>query len=157
MIMFLLAIACTGETGGAGSDDSDDGGGGGGEPNPDAPTILALDVYCCNPAQGPKAWYWVLEAQVSDPQGNGTIAEAGSDSGNEVNVRGSGGGGGEPIAEYGAGFHCDDKGVCGTSWQQQTDNILCSSADSYEIELIVADEDGNQSEPDVVPGKQTDC
>ena len=154
MLVFLLAIACTGEVGGA-----DSGGGGddgGGEPNPDAPTILALDVYCCNPAQGVEAWYWVLEAQVSDPQGNDTLADAGSDSGNEVNVLGSGGGG-QPLAEYGAGFHCDDKGVCGTSWQQQADNILCANADSYEIELIVADEEGNQSKPDTVPGKQTDC
>jgi hypothetical protein len=157
MIVLLLAIACTGETGGAGSDDSDGGNGGGGGPNADSPTILFLDVYCCNPAQGPKAWYWVLEAQVSDPQGNDTIADPGSDSGHEVNVRGSGGGGGEPLAEYGAGFSCDDKGVCDTSWQQQTDNILCSNADSYEIELIVADEDGNPSEAETVPGKQIDC
>jgi hypothetical protein len=155
MIVFLLAIACTGETGGAGSDDGngDDGGSG---PNPDAPTILALDVYCCNPASGQPAWYWVLEAQVSDPQGNDTIADAGPNSGNEVNVL-SAGGGGAPFAEYGAGFSCDDKGVCGTSWQQQTDNIICDNADSYDIELIVADEDGNKSEPSTVPGKKTSC
>ena len=153
MLVFLLAIACTGEVGGADSGGGDDGGG---EPNPDAPTILSLDVYCCNPASGVKAWYWVLEAQVSDPQGTETLADAGSDSGNEVNVFGSGGGG-QPLAEYGAGFHCDDKGVCGTSWQQAADNILCSNADGYDIELIVADDEGNQSKPDTVPGKQTEC
>jgi hypothetical protein len=157
MLLFMLAIACTGETGGAGSDDSggDDGGGG---DNRDAPTILMLDVYCCNPAAGPIAWYWVLEAQVSDPQGNDTIAGPGKGSGHEVNVRGAGGGGGEPIADYGAGFSCDDKGVCDTSWQQQTDNIICDgSASNYEIELIVADEDGNLSDPETVPGKQIEC
>ena len=156
MIVFLLAIACTGEAGGAGSDD---GGGddGGGETNPDAPTILMLDVYCCNPASGVKAWYWILEAQVSDPQGNDTIAEAGSDSGNEVNVYGSGGGG-SPLAEYGAGFHCDDKGVCGMSWQTQADNIQCDGvAANYEIELIVADEDGNRSDPESMVGEQRGC
>ena len=158
MILFLLAIACTGETGGAGSDDGNgDGGDDGGGPNPDAPTILSMQVYCCNPAQGPEAWYWFLGAQVSDPQGNDTIAGPGADSGNEVNVRGSGGGGGTPLAEYGALFSCDDKGVCDTSWQQQTDNIVCANADSYEIELIVADEDGNRSEPMTLPGKQTNC
>ena len=155
MIVFLLAIACTGETVGAGSDDSDDGGGGG--VSPDAPTILGLDVYCCNPASGQPAWYWVLESQVSDPQGADTIAQAGADSGNEVNVFGAGGGG-QPLAEYGAGFACNDKGECQASWQQQTDNILCDgSAENYEIELIVADEDGHQSEPKTVPGKQTSC
>jgi hypothetical protein len=151
MIVFLLAIACTGETGGAGSDDSAGGGN-----DADAPTILALDVYCCNPASGQEAWYWVLEAQVSDPQGNDTIADTGPESGNEVNVRGSGGGG-APLAEYGTGFHCDDKGVCGVSWQQQADNIICDNAKNYEIELIVADEDGNQSQPDSVPGRKTSC
>ena len=158
MIVFLLAIACTGQAGGAGSDDGGGGGDdGGGGPNPDAPTILALDVYCCNPAAGPKSWYWVLEAQASDPQGNDTLAPVGADSGNEVNVYGSGGAGGQALAEYGAGLHCDDKGVCNASWQQQTDNIVCSNAENYQIELIVADEDGNQSEPSTVPGKQTSC
>jgi len=150
MIVFLLAIACTGEAGGAGSDSNDGG------DNGDPPTILALDVYCCNPASGQEAWYWVLESQVSDPQGNDTIAGAGPNSGNEVNVRGSGGGG-EPLAEYGAGFHCDDKGVCGVSWQQQSDNIICDNAENYEIELIVADEDGNTSDPQSVPGRKTSC
>ena len=153
MIVFLLAIACTGETPGAGADDSDGPGGN----DADAPTILMLDVYCCSPSSGTEAWYWILEAQVSDPQGNDTIADAGQDSGNEVNVRGSGGGGGEPLAEYGTGFHCDDKGVCGVSWQQQADNIICDNAKNYEIELIVADEDGNKSQPDSVPGKKTSC
>jgi hypothetical protein len=157
MLVFLLAMACTGEAGGASDDSGDDTGGGGG-PNPDAPTILMLDVYCCNPAQGPIAWYWILDAQVSDPQGAETLAQAGSDSGNEVNVRGAAGGGGEPLAEYGAGFHCDDKGVCGTSWQQSTDNIICDgSASNYSIELIVADEDGNRSEPEEVLGEQREC
>jgi hypothetical protein len=156
MIVFLLAIACTGQTSGVGDDGSGDGGDdGGGGPNPDAPTILSLDVTCCNPAAGPKAWYWALEAQVSDPQGNDTLADSGADSGNEVNVYGTGGS--QPLAEYGAGFHCDDKGVCGTSWQQSTDNIQCSNADNYEIELIVADQDGNLSQPDRVPGKQISC
>jgi hypothetical protein len=157
MFGFLLAIACTGETGGAGSGDGDGGDDGGGGNNPDAPTILMLDVYCCNPAAGPKSWYWILSAQVSDPQGNDTIAPAGLDSGHEVNVRGAGGGGGEPLAEYGAGFSCDDKGVCDTSWQQTADNILCSNADAYSIELIVADEDGNLSQPDEILGEQRDC
>jgi hypothetical protein len=71
-------------------------------------------------------------------------------------VRGSGGGGGEPLAEYGAGFHCDDKGVCGTSWQQQTDNILCSNADSYES----SSSSRRGREPVGTghgAGKQTDC
>ena len=155
MIVFLLAIACTGEAGGAGSDDGN--GDDGGETNADAPTILMLDVYCCNPASGQPAWYWVLEAQVSDPQGNDTIADPEPDNGNEVNVFGAGGGG-TPLAEYGLGFSCDDKGVCGASWQQQADNIMCDgAAENYEIELIVADEDGNRSDPETVPGKQTAC
>lgn len=153
MLLLMVAIACTGETGGAGSDDSDGGGGA----NRDAPTILMLDVYCCNPASGQPAWYWVLQAQVSDPQGNDTIAGPGADSGNEVNVRGSGGGG-EPLAEYGSGFSCDDKGVCDTSWQQDADNIMCDgSASNYSIELIVADEDGNRSEPEEMIGEQREC
>ena len=155
MLVFLLAIACTGETGGAGSDDGDGGGDdGGGGPNPDAPTILMLDVYCCNPAQGPEAWYWILTAQVSDPQGVETIAPIGE--GHEVNVRGSGGSG-EPIVDYGAGFGCDEKGVCDTSWSQNADNIMCSNASNYEIELIVADEDCNLSEPSTMLGVAIDC
>ena len=158
MLVFLLAIACTGEVGGAGSEDDGGGGDDGGETNPDAPTILMLDVYCCDSGQGTPAWYWILTAQVSDPQGNDTIAGPGADSGNEVNVRGSGGGGGTPLADYGTGFSCDDKGVCDTSWQQQADNIMCEgSASNYEIELIVADEDGNRSQPETVIGEERGC
>ena len=153
MLLWMIAIACTGETGGAGSDDSDGGGGGGG--NEDAPVIQTMDVYCCNPASGPEAWYWALTALVSDPQGVETIAGIGE--GHQVNVRGSGGGGGEPIVDYGAGFSCDEKGVCDTSWSQNADNIMCSNASNYEIELIVADQDGNLSDPSTMLGVATDC
>lgn len=154
MLAFWIVLACTGEVGGAddssggGDEGGDDGGGG---VNLDAPTILSLGVSCCNPAAGPPAWYWALTAQVSDPDGVETIADPGTDSGHEVNVY-LGNASGEPYAEYGSGFYCDDKGVCGVSWQQSADNVSCASAESYVIELIVADEDGNRSAADEVPG-----
>ena len=57
-----------------------------------------------------------------------------------------------------AGFHCDDNGVCGMSSQQQADNIMCDgAAANYEIELIVADEDGNRSDPESMIGEQRGC
>jgi hypothetical protein len=150
MIALWLMLACTGQIGGADESAGDGGGDDGGGSNADAPTIVSFDVYCCNPASGAEAWYWSLTAQVTDPQGASTIAGSGPESGHQVNVMGSSGG--APIAEYGSGFHCDDKGVCSASWQQAWDNIYCSSADSYLIELIVADEDGNLSHPEELPG-----
>jgi hypothetical protein len=160
MLAIWLMLACTGETSGvtdgAGADGGGDGGDDGGGPNLDAPTIVAFDVFCCNPAAGPEAWYWTLTAQVSDPQGVETIADIGSDSGHEVNVY-NGPASGQPFAEYGAGFSCDDKGVCDTSWQQSADNVMCSSASDYTIELIVADQDGNRSDAAELPGEERGC
>jgi hypothetical protein len=115
-----------------------------GDPNPDAPDIYAGDVYCCRHTTGAEAWYWFVSVQVSDPQGPDTLADGGPESPHEVNVLGLSG---SPLAEYGGGLTCDDKGECHTSWNENVDGIDCEGAENYTIEVIVGDRDGHLSEP----------
>lgn len=111
-------------------------------PESHAPKIQTCDAYCEWHDVGDTYWKWTLGCNVTDPEGleniwNGTTAIAKN---------------GTPVADYLVA--CNTSGICTTGFREETDNILCSQANSYNFTVKITDWDGNESKPYLVTGRQ---
>ena len=107
-----------------------------------APKIENCDAYCEWHDIGDTYWKWTLGCNVTDPDGleniwNGTTTVS----------RGN-----TALADYLVA--CNTSGLCTTGFREDTDNILCSQANSYKFVVKISDWDGHESLPYEVVGRQ---
>jgi hypothetical protein len=107
-----------------------------------SPRIVSCDATCEYHDVGDTYWKWVLGCNVNDPDGLENIWN-----GNTVLHKN-----GSKVAEYLVA--CNTQGLCTTGFREDTDNILCSQATSYEFTTRIKDWDGNTSKPNKVNGRQ---
>jgi hypothetical protein len=107
-----------------------------------SPRILSCDATCEYHDVGDTYWKWSMGCNVNDPDGLENIWN-----GNTIVNRG-----GTKAAEYLVA--CNTQGLCTTGFREDTDNILCSQATSYEFVTRIKDWDGNTSKPNRVNGRQ---
>ena len=111
-----------------------------------SPSVLSADFWCYIAETGEAVDQWILNAEVTDPQGVGTI---------KGYIPGGGSfqmtSGGE-IASL--AIVCTSEGLCTASATGATIGASCAQAAQFQIEFYIEDEDGNTSEPLIVAGRQ---
>lgn len=113
----------------------------------DPPVVLDADAYCYQHKTGDKFYLWEANCTATDPQGADTIQPFDT----ELSVAAVLSGGTE-LASY--PLACDSGGSCFASFRESDHGIACASATSYTVRFQVVDEDGNQSAPYDVQGRQ---
>ncbi|NOY27207.1 MAG: hypothetical protein GXP62_15165 [Oligoflexia bacterium] len=111
--------------------------------DPEAPVVTSVDAWCYAHKTGQVDYIWQVDLTYTDPQGDDT-AQA-YFNGMTVSQ------GGTVVAEY--DLTCPDPGVCGGSFRQSLDQVVCAKASSYTIAVRVLDEDDNWSEPAETAGR----
>ena len=107
-----------------------------------APVIQSCDAYCEWHDIGDTYWKWTVGCNVTDPDGLENIWN-----GTSKILRG-----GTLVTDYLVA--CNTTGLCTTGFREDTDNILCSQANSYKFIVKISDWDGNESLPYEVVGRQ---
>lgn len=107
-----------------------------------APTIQSCDAYCEWHDIGETYWKWTVGCTVTDPDGLDNIWN-----GATTVLRGN-----TQVANYLVA--CNTSGLCTTGFREETDNILCSQANSYKFVVKISDWDGHESLPYEVVGRQ---
>lgn len=155
LILTLVLLACgdkdPDDSGGLAGDGGADGGGldGGGDGESDggtdteSPVISSADAWCYPHTVGEKDFIWQVETRVDDPQG--LVSLASSFDGITVTE------GGDLVAVY--PMVCDDAGRCFGSFTESQDEVRCTMASAYLLQLSVLDEDGNWSEVTELTGR----
>lgn len=152
---FLIALLTVGGLAGCshntkGDDSSsagDTGHNGGGDDtsvDSDAPVIQSADAWCYSASTGEVTETYVAKAIVTDPQGTDTLQSFYQ--GLTVLQ------GGMTLAdEY---LSCLSDGTCTGGFQASSYGMTCASATQYTFRFVVADEDGNTSEPVEVTARE---
>lgn len=136
LALFLLA-ACSGDdpqkddTGAKDDTDADDTGGGNGGVKP---TIVGMETFDCSKWQS-AGDTWSFSVNVDDPQGADTVV-----SGDVAVLSGDGG----ELASY--VLTCGS-GQCFGSFRASYDGIGCSLDGEVVLRFVIADEEGNESDP----------
>ncbi len=125
--------------GGGGDGGSTDGGGA----DPELPVVESLDAWCYPHTTGTDDFIWQVDAAVSDPQGDESLAPYFDG----ITVLQSG----SNVAGY--AMSCGGTGSCSGSFNESQDGIRCDIADTYTIQVRVLDEDDNWSAPVEVTGR----
>ena len=107
-----------------------------------APTIQSCDAYCEWHDIGDTYWKWTVGCDVTDPDGLENIWN-----GATTVLRGN-----TQVANYLVA--CNTTGLCTTGFREDTDNILCSQANTYKFIVKISDWDGHESLPYEVVGRQ---
>ncbi|MEC7242584.1 MAG: hypothetical protein VXW32_15225 [Myxococcota bacterium] len=107
-----------------------------------APKIQSCDAYCEWHDIGDTYWKWTVGCNVTDPDGLENIWN-----GATTVSRGN-----TAVADYLVA--CNTSGLCTTGFREDTDNILCSQANSYKFVVKITDWDGHESLPYEVVGRQ---
>lgn len=107
-----------------------------------SPRIVSCDATCEFHDVGDTYWKWSLGCNVNDPDGLDNIWN-----GSSIVSLGS-----TQITEYLVA--CNTQGLCTTGFREDTDNILCSQAASYQFVTRIKDWEGNTSKPNIVNGRQ---
>ena len=107
-----------------------------------SPRIVSCDATCEYHDVGDTYWKWSLGCNVNDPDGLDNIWNGNT----LVNL------GGNQITEYLVA--CNTQGLCTTGFREDTHNILCSQASSYQFVTRIKDWEGNTSKPNFVNGRQ---
>lgn len=139
-LALLLLAACSGDDGGkkddtAGGDDSGNGGDDSGGGNNDVkPWVIGLESLDCEKKQS-SGDTWMFTINVDDPQGADTVKSG------EVTVLSGEGG---EMATY---VLACGSGQCFGQFRASYDGIGCSLEGEVTLRFVVADEEGNQSDP----------
>lgn len=94
------------------------------------PVVLSVDAYCMLPA-GASTEAWFVSAQVSDPQGAGTVVSG------EVRVARDG------VDLTTQPLTCDGASTCAGSFDAVAEGIICAEAAEYIFSFTVSDADGH--------------
>ena len=110
--------------------------------NPDAPVIQSCDAYCWLHTTGEERYEWLVECDVSDPQGLEDIWNGRFEAlfnGNVIQE--------ELVA-------CDTQGYCSSAFSEITADVRCEQASDYTFRVFVSDWSGNESKPYEVVGRK---
>jgi len=107
-----------------------------------APSIQSCDAYCEWHDIGDTYWKWTVGCSVTDPDGLENIWNGSTTVSRSNN----------PVADYLVA--CNTAGLCTTGFREETNNILCSQANSYKFVVKITDWDGHESLPYEVVGRQ---
>ncbi|MEE2751039.1 MAG: hypothetical protein VX519_06395 [Myxococcota bacterium] len=108
-----------------------------------APVIQSCDAWCEEHTTGDTYWKWTLDCQVTDPDGLTNIWNGRFDVLRNNNLVDDG----LVACETGTG-------ICTTSFREDTDNILCAQATTYNFVAWIKDWDQHESAPYSVQGRQ---
>jgi hypothetical protein len=90
---------------------------------------------------------WKLRIVADDPQGNNTLKSEAS-----CSVYPAGAADGEPAQQL--SIECN-MGICSAEYDGYPDSILCDEASNWEFHFKIMDEDGYESQVEVVTGNAT--
>ena len=106
------------------------------------PSILTADAWCYFHKTGEQFYNWDAAASVEDPQGADSVT-----GGTLLVLQG----GAEVVTHL---LACNaDSARCTTTFQEDSEGVLCADAPTYTFQFIVVDEDGNLSAPVEVTGR----
>jgi hypothetical protein len=110
--------------------------------NPDAPVIQTCDAYCWLHTTGEERYEWLLECDVTDPQGLEDVWNGRFEALFKGNVI---------MEELVA---CDAQGYCSSAFSEVTADVRCEQASDYSFRVFVSDWSGNESQPFEVVGRK---
>jgi len=108
-----------------------------------APVIQNCDAWCEHHTTGDTYWKWTLDCQVTDPDGLENIWNG------RFNVLRN-----NNVVDDGLVACETGTGTCTTSFREDTDNILCAQATTYDFIAWIKDWDQHESAPYSVQGRQ---
>ncbi len=111
-------------------------------PNPDAPVIRSCDAYCWLHTTGEERYEWLLECDVTDPQGLEDIWNGRFDALFKGNVIMD-----DLVA-------CNTSGYCSSAFSENSADVRCEQAGDYSFRVFVSDWSGNESQPLEVVGRK---